>query len=68
MNIAIRTSQPSSSWITAGLLTLFVVAFGIFANAHTQHETAFNGSSNGLMVEIYQTRTINRSTSIFRYH
>lgn len=40
MNQAIRTFRPSSSWISAALLTLFVVSFGLFAESHSEREAA----------------------------
>ena len=38
MNQAIRTFHPNSSWISAALLTLLVVSFGLFAEGHSQGE------------------------------
>ena len=67
MNRAIRTFQPSSGWITTGLLTVFVIAFGLFAGAHAPSETQDLASPNGLMVEICQTRQAGSSRGMFRY-
>ena len=34
MRETINTFQPSTSWITTGLLVLVITAFGIFAQTH----------------------------------
>lgn len=36
MNESMRKIRPSSNWISAGLLTLFVLSFGIFAESHVR--------------------------------
>jgi hypothetical protein len=66
---AIRTFQPHSGWITTGLLTVFVVAFGIFAGTHARTEPNVTfAASESLMIEVSQTRAAKRRDGFFRYH
>jgi hypothetical protein len=40
---AINKFNPATNWVTAGLLTLVVTSFGIFAESHaTEREITFN--------------------------
>ena len=43
MKNAINKFYPTTNWVTAGLLTLVVTSFGIFAESHaTEREITFN--------------------------
>ena len=43
MKNAINKFYPTTNWVTAGLLTLVVTSFGIFAESHaTEHEITFS--------------------------
>jgi hypothetical protein len=43
MKNAINKFYPTTNWVTAGLLTLVVTSFGIFAETHaTEREITFN--------------------------
>ncbi len=43
MKYAINKFSPATNWITAGLLTLVVASFGIFAESHaSEREITFN--------------------------
>lgn len=43
---AISKFQPNSNWITAGLLTLFVVSFALVAQGHVKEDVNFLASMN----------------------
>ncbi len=65
MNEARRTYIPNSNWISAALLTLFVVSFGLFANAHTQDAVAQpEVTANFCATENSSTKT----RTLFRYY
>lgn len=43
MKNAINQFYPATNWVTAGLLTLVVTSFGIFAESHaSEREITFN--------------------------
>lgn len=70
MTEAIRNYQPASNWVTAGLLTLLVVSFGLFANEHKQHDVhgyAFT-SPELSMIKLCSTDVGKKTTKLFRYH
>lgn len=39
MNESMRTIRPSSNWLSAMLLTVFVLSFGVFAESHIRANT-----------------------------
>ena len=72
MNRAIQQFTPGSSWITAGLLTLFVVSFTLLAEAHrpdtsttgiTGFETSFH-----FMDRVQHATDDEKSTTLLRFH
>jgi hypothetical protein len=43
MKNAINKFNPATNWVTAGLLTLIVISFGIFAESHaSERDITFN--------------------------
>jgi hypothetical protein len=70
MNQAIRRFQPNSNWLSAALLTLFVVSFGIFAQSHATTKTmnpVFSGKMS--FANFCQTETnAHRSSTLIMYY
>ena len=71
---AIRNYQPASNWITAGLLTLLVVSFGVFASEHKRHDVdVYTFTAPELsMIKLVRTdpakNATNKTATLFRYH
>jgi hypothetical protein len=68
MNTAITQFRPSSTWITAALLTLFVIAFGIFADSHARTDAPVLLSGEAIVGEFCRTSTLGKTGTLFRYH
>jgi|AP95_1055475.scaffolds.fasta_scaffold00600_12 hypothetical protein len=66
MNQAIRQFTPSSNWISATLLTLFVVSFGLFAEAHAP--TDYSNSDTANVVQMCATQSVDRNRLLVRFH
>lgn len=64
MNESLRTIRPSSKWISAGLLTLFVLSFGIFAESHVRANTHSSDAYAGYCT----SDTPDQPRTLIRFH
>jgi hypothetical protein len=64
MNTAMKHFRPNMNWISAALLTVFVVSFGIFAENHVR-----SGITNQQMETVFCADTsTDRNLFFVRYH
>lgn len=68
MNRAIRQFTPNSNWISATLLTLFVVSFGLFAEAHAPAGYSNSDSANGVLSKMCTTQSVGENRMLVRFH
>lgn len=68
MNRAIRQYRPNSSWITAGLLTVLVVTFGILAESHRPSDVPVMFTGTGVVKEIKSSSSNDSNRPLFRIH
>ncbi len=68
MNNAIKRFRPSSSWVTATLLTLFVISFAIFAEKHAPAGSASMFFANPTLHQPCETSGIQQNRTLIRYY
>lgn len=67
MNRAIIQYRPNSSWITAGLLTVLVITFGVIAESHRPSDVPVMFTGTGV-VKVNTADTKDDKLSFFKIH
>jgi len=69
MKYAINKFNPATNWVTAGLLTLVVTSFGIFAESHaSEREITFNDVRTDVSASIQAVLNKNNRSNRRNYH
>ena len=68
MNNAIKRFRPSSSWVTATLLTLFVISFAVFAEKHVPAGSASMLFDSPTLHQPCETSGMEQHRTLIRYH
>ena len=70
MKRAITSYRPNANWLSMGVLTLFVVSFGIFAEAQMTGEPHVASTPKALEAFCSSAETVSGSnlTRLIRYH
>ena len=63
MNHAIRQFRPASNWISAALISLFVISFAILAETHLQPK-----DGDHMVTEFYTGTSDHTNRFFIRYH